>query len=150
IRAYVAAKKFFAEKRHHLALAMGGFTSAPPILAARRLGARTFLHESNTIPGRATRWLSWKIDGVFVGFAQAAGRLHSRTATVTGTPVRAQFQPRESAPCRRTLGFEPEKPVVLVMGGSQGASGINELVIKSLPLLAKAAPDWQWFHLAGS
>jgi UDP-N-acetylglucosamine--N-acetylmuramyl-(pentapeptide) pyrophosphoryl-undecaprenol N-acetylglucosamine transferase len=42
------------------------------------------------------------------------------------------------------------KPMILVMGGSQGASGINNLVIKSLPLLAKSSSDWQWFHLTGS
>ena len=35
------------------------------------------------------------------------------------------------------------------MGGSQGASGINELVLQSLPLLASRAPEWQWFHLTG-
>jgi UDP-N-acetylglucosamine--N-acetylmuramyl-(pentapeptide) pyrophosphoryl-undecaprenol N-acetylglucosamine transferase len=39
--------------------------------------------------------------------------------------------------------------MALVMGGSQGAKGVNELVIKSLPLLAGRGPDWQWFHLAG-
>ena len=54
---------------------MGGFTSAPPILAARKIGAKTFLHESNTIPGRANRFLTRFVDEVFVGFPETAGRL---------------------------------------------------------------------------
>src|SRR5690349_16409185 len=53
-----AARKLFRQTRPQAVLAMGGFTSAPPILVARGMGIPTFLHESNTIPGRANRWLS--------------------------------------------------------------------------------------------
>jgi UDP-N-acetylglucosamine--N-acetylmuramyl-(pentapeptide) pyrophosphoryl-undecaprenol N-acetylglucosamine transferase len=89
------------------------------------------------------------VDGAFVGFPTAAGRLRNRNITVTGTPVRPQFQVRAAADCRVELGFDPARPVLLVMGGSQGASGINELVLQALPLLAIRAPEWQWFHLTG-
>jgi UDP-N-acetylglucosamine--N-acetylmuramyl-(pentapeptide) pyrophosphoryl-undecaprenol N-acetylglucosamine transferase len=128
---------------------MGGFTSAPPILAAKRAGARTFLHESNTIPGRANRWLSWVVDGAFVGFPTTAGRLHNRNVTVTGTPVRPRFQAGAAAVRRAGMGFDPARPVLLVMGGSQGATGINELLLQTLPLLASRALDWQWIHITG-
>jgi UDP-N-acetylglucosamine--N-acetylmuramyl-(pentapeptide) pyrophosphoryl-undecaprenol N-acetylglucosamine transferase len=119
------------------------------VLAAKRRGAKTFLHESNTIPGRANRVLSRFVDCAFVGFPEAASRLKSRQSAVTGTPVRPQFQPRDQAGCRRELGLDPARPVVLVMGGSQGASGVNELLIRSLPLVAQTVPDWQWLHLTG-
>ena len=148
-KSYGAARQLFETNRPDAVLAMGGFTSAPPILAGKRLGAQTFLHESNTIPGRANRWLSWLVNRAFVGFQSAAGRLNNRKITVTGTPVRTSFRPRDAATSRVELGFDPERPVVLVMGGSQGASGINELVIKSLPTMAKLAAHLQWFHLAG-
>lgn len=148
-KSYGTARRQFKKSPPDAVLAMGGFTSAPPILAAKRLGARTFLHESNTIPGRANRWLSWVVNRAFVGFHSAAGKLNNRKITITGTPVRASFRPRDSAACRAELGFESERPLLLVMGGSQGASGINDLVIKSLPTLAKLAPNLQWFHLAG-
>jgi UDP-N-acetylglucosamine--N-acetylmuramyl-(pentapeptide) pyrophosphoryl-undecaprenol N-acetylglucosamine transferase len=128
---------------------MGGFTSAPPLLAARRLGAWTFLHESNTVPGRANRWLARAVDQVFVGFPQAAARLPHRNLLITGTPVRRQFQPRDAYPCRVAVGLDPARPVLLVMGGSQGASGINDLVIQALPHLRQSAPDLQLLHLAG-
>jgi UDP-N-acetylglucosamine--N-acetylmuramyl-(pentapeptide) pyrophosphoryl-undecaprenol N-acetylglucosamine transferase len=146
---YRVAKEAFRENRPNAALAMGGFTSAAPILAAKRVGARTFLHESNTIPGRANRWLSRLVDQSFVGFPTTARLLRSRRARVTGTPVRAQFRPRNSSESRKVLGLEPEQPVVLVMGGSQGASAINQLIIKSLPMATRTAPRWQWLHLTG-
>src|SRR5581483_4331768 len=87
-QSYRAARKLFREHPPQAALAMGGFTSAPPILAAKKAGAKTFLHESNTIPGRANRWLSWVVDEAFVGFPQAGTRLRARRVTATGTPVR--------------------------------------------------------------
>ena len=146
---YRSAKKLFQQSPPQALLAMGGFTSAPPLLAARRSGAQTFLHESNTIPGRANRWLSWVVNRAFVGFPRAAERLHTRAVTVTGTPVRPQFKPLDATACRRSLGLDPACPVVLVMGGSQGASGINDLVSRALPVLSKAASELQWFHLTG-
>jgi UDP-N-acetylglucosamine--N-acetylmuramyl-(pentapeptide) pyrophosphoryl-undecaprenol N-acetylglucosamine transferase len=149
-RSYRAARKFFGAHPPQAALAMGGFTSAPPVLAARRSGAITFLHESNTIPGRANRWLSRVVQVAFVGFPSAATRLRSRNVVITGTPVRPQFRPNEAGQARARLGLEPTRPVVLVMGGSQGASGINQLVVRALPGLAKSASDWQWLHLTGT
>lgn len=149
-RSYMAARRLFKPRAPHAVLAMGGFTSAPPILAGKRGGAQTFLHESNSIPGRANRWLSWLVDRAFVGFPSSASRLHTRKVTATGTPVRPQFHPRPAADCRAALGLDPERPVVLVMGGSQGASALNELAVRSALLLAKQAPELQWFHLTGT
>lgn len=149
VKSYLAARRFFKTNRPHAALAMGGFTSVPPVLAAKQLGAKTFLHESNTVPGRANRVLARFVDGAFVGFSEAAANLKVRHSAVTGTPVRPQFQPRDVAECRRALGLDPARPVVLVMGGSQGASGVNELVTRSLPLFKQRTPQWQWLHLAG-
>jgi UDP-N-acetylglucosamine--N-acetylmuramyl-(pentapeptide) pyrophosphoryl-undecaprenol N-acetylglucosamine transferase len=122
----------------------------PPILAARRRGAKTFLHESNTIPGRANRLLSRLVDVAFLGFPEAAKLLKVRQTMITGTPVRSEFHPRDKAECCKALGLDANRPAVLVMGGSQGASGVNELVIRSMPLFAKRVPNWQWFHLAGT
>jgi UDP-N-acetylglucosamine--N-acetylmuramyl-(pentapeptide) pyrophosphoryl-undecaprenol N-acetylglucosamine transferase len=149
VQSYHAASRWFAQHPPHAALAMGGFTSAAPLIAARRCRAPVFVHESNTIPGRANRWLSRIAEGAFVGFPSAAARLHNRQVAVTGTPVRPNFQRLDPAACRAALGLDPMRPVALVMGGSQGAGGINQLVMQSLAALAKAGPPWQWFHLAG-
>ena len=149
LQSYRAARTHFRIDPPQAAIAMGGFTSAPPILAAKRLGARTYLHESNTIPGKSNRWLSWVVDEAFVGFPQAKTRLHNRRVTVTGTPVRLKFHARDAAACREALGLSPSQPVLFVTGGSQGATGVNDLVCGSLPELSKALPDLQLFHLVG-
>jgi UDP-N-acetylglucosamine--N-acetylmuramyl-(pentapeptide) pyrophosphoryl-undecaprenol N-acetylglucosamine transferase len=149
IQSYRAAKKQFQSDVPQAVITMGGFTGAPAVLAGKRLGTLTFIHESNTIPGRANRWLARLVDRVFLGFPQAAVRLRHRRISVTGTPVRPQFQPRDPLVCRVALGLQPDQPVLLVMGGSQGASAINDAVLKALPLLAKQLPRLQLLHLAG-
>jgi UDP-N-acetylglucosamine--N-acetylmuramyl-(pentapeptide) pyrophosphoryl-undecaprenol N-acetylglucosamine transferase len=149
LQSWSASRKLFRARRPDAVLAMGGFTAAPPVLAARSLRIKTFLHESNTIPGRANRWLARVVDLAFVGFPQAEGRLAAKEVLVTGTPVRAEFQIRDAAASRIALGLDPKRPVVLVMGGSQGASGINNLILGALPMLARHAMQWQWLHLTG-
>jgi UDP-N-acetylglucosamine--N-acetylmuramyl-(pentapeptide) pyrophosphoryl-undecaprenol N-acetylglucosamine transferase len=148
-QSWKAARRSFKSRRPNAVIAMGGFTSAPPVLAAKTCGARTFLHESNTIPGRANRWLSRFVNHAFVGFPSTAKRLKNARVTFTGTPVRPCFRPKDAQECREQLGLDPSRPAVLVVGGSQGASGINKMIVQALPLLARVAPHLQWFHLAG-
>ena len=156
VKSLFAARKIFRRHQPDAVLAMGGFTSAPPVLAANRFGARTFLHESNTVPGRANRFLARFVDEAFVGFPEAASRLRVRKVTRTGTPVRPQFSMEQgsgepkSRQCRAALGLEPQRPTILIMGGSQGASGINDIILAALPLLADRHSTWQWLHLTGA
>ena len=86
-----ASRKYFNQRNPAAVLAMGGFTSAPPVLAARKFGTKTFLHDSNTIPGKANRFLARFVDEAFIGFPEAASRLRAEKISVTGTPVRPQF-----------------------------------------------------------
>lgn len=153
VKSLLSARRIFRQRQPQAVLAMGGFTSAPPVFAARwftsRKGrAKTFLHESNTIPGKANRMLARFVDEAFVGFPETAARLKARKVTATGTPVRPQFQVRNPAECRAALGLKPDCPTILVVGGSQGASGLNAMVLSALPLLAQK--NWQWVHLTGA
>ena len=149
VKSLFTARRIFGKRRPAAVLAMGGFTSAPPIWVGKDFGARTFLHESNTIPGRANRLLARFVDEAFVGFPETVVRLRAPKVTMTGTPVRSRFQPRDPAACRTALGLESNRPVVLIMGGSQGASGINEIILSALPALGERAKNWQWLHLTG-
>ena len=149
-RSHAEARKLLRQRPAQAVLGMGGFTSAPPILAAKACGAATFLHESNTIPGRANRWLAHVVHQAFVGFPSAANRLHHTNVLTTGTPVRPQFEPSDRHSARMALGLEPNRTAVLVMGGSQGASGINDLVLRALPILGRELPDVQYLHLTGA
>src|SRR6516162_8884814 len=159
VKSLFAARKIFRRCKPDAVLAMGGFTSAPPVLMAKKSGAKTFLHESNTIPGRANRFLARFVDEAFVGFPETATRLKVRKIRTTGTPVRPQFdyeklatanRPSATGNCRVALGLEPSRPTVLIMGGSQGASGINGIILSTLPLLADRKSTWQWLHLTGT
>jgi UDP-N-acetylglucosamine--N-acetylmuramyl-(pentapeptide) pyrophosphoryl-undecaprenol N-acetylglucosamine transferase len=149
LRSYAAARRLFKPNPPQAALAMGGFTSVAPMLAARACGASAFLHESNSVPGRANRWLSWIVEQAFITFPSAASGLHTRRVIVTGTPVRRKFQPMDAGQARAALRLDSGRSVLLVMGGSQGAGGVNQLLIRSLPALAQRAPDLQYIHLTG-
>lgn len=130
-------------------LVMGGFTSAPPAWAARRRGCPVFLHEANAIPGRANRWLARQARRAYVYFPEAADRLGAREVQVVGMPVRREFLATDPLSCRVALGLDARRPVLLITGGSQGASGVNDAVLAALPELAAAQPDLQYLHLTG-
>jgi UDP-N-acetylglucosamine--N-acetylmuramyl-(pentapeptide) pyrophosphoryl-undecaprenol N-acetylglucosamine transferase len=150
-QSYRLTIRHFQSRPPGLVLAMGGFTAAPPVLAGKRFGAQTFLHESNTIPGRANRWLARWVDGAFLYFDSARDGLRARRIETVGMPVRPEFlQPMPPASARAALGLNEDAPVLLVMGGSQGAHRINELITAALPHLLQAGPRLQFIHLTGA
>lgn len=149
-QSFLQMRAHFRQRRPAAVLAMGSFTSAGPILAGRLCRARTALHESNSIPGRANRVLAPWVDHAFIGFASAANHLGSRSIQFTGTPVRSQFQTADAAACRLALGLDPNLPLVLVMGGSQGASAINQAMLEAIPFLARSPAGVQVLHLTGT
>ena len=123
----------------------GGYIAAPAILAARWCGVPVVLHESNAVPGKVTRLLGRFCTQVAVGLPQAAARLPRCRPVVTGTPVRQAFL--EPAPLPAWVPAGPG-PLLLVMGGSQGAVGLNRMV---RPLLARlSAAGVRVVHLTGS
>lgn len=102
----------------------GGYIAAPAILAARSLGLPSILHESNALPGKVTRFLSRWCTVVAVGFTAAQQHLPHSRSVVVGTPVREDFlQPSPLA-----LDIPDDAPLIVVMGGSQGAVALNRLV----------------------
>jgi UDP-N-acetylglucosamine--N-acetylmuramyl-(pentapeptide) pyrophosphoryl-undecaprenol N-acetylglucosamine transferase len=149
LRSRRLAREQFRKDPPQVVLAMGGFTSAGPVLAGRSVGAKCFLHDSNFIPGRANRWLARVADGVFVAFLEAQARFKV-PSEVTGTPVRLEFHTVNSTSAREALGLRPDDPVLLVMGGSQGAAGINRLLVEALPCLVERLPRLQYVHLTGA
>ncbi|HVK57794.1 MAG TPA: undecaprenyldiphospho-muramoylpentapeptide beta-N-acetylglucosaminyltransferase [Candidatus Kapabacteria bacterium] len=149
-QSFLQTRRLFKTRKPAAVLAMGGFTSAAPIFAGRVVGARTAVHESNSIAGRANRLLAPWVNHVFIGFASAAHQLGNRSVQFTGTPVRSQFEPLDPAPCRMALGLDPDSPVLLVMGGSQGASAINKAVLEAVPLLQQQIPNIQFLHITGT
>jgi len=132
----------------HAVLGMGGFTSTAPVMAGKMRGVPTFIHESNAIPGKANRMTARMVRAVLLGFKECAPFFPKARTELTGTPIRKELQPMDKKLAREKLGLREDRPTVLVMGGSQGATGINQAVIKALPLLHETA--FQVIHLAGT
>lgn len=129
-------------------LGMGGFTSTAPILAGRLRGVPTFIHESNAVPGKANRLTARMVRAVLLGFKECAPFFPKVRTEVTGTPIRTELKRLDRQVAREKLGLRADLPTLLVMGGSQGASGINRAVIRSLPSLRDV--PLQVIHLAGT
>jgi len=129
-------------------LGMGGFTSTAPVIAGRMRGVPTFIHESNAFPGKANRHTARFVRAVLLGFNECAVFFPKVQTEWTGTPIRSSLRPIDRIEALVRLGLRPEIPTLLVMGGSQGASGINQAMIKALPAL-QGIP-LQVIHLAGT
>jgi UDP-N-acetylglucosamine--N-acetylmuramyl-(pentapeptide) pyrophosphoryl-undecaprenol N-acetylglucosamine transferase len=146
-------RAIFRDFQPHAVLGMGGFTSTPPILAARMLGRETFVHESNAIPGKANKLNARFANVVLLGFADCAKYFRpSTTSVVTGTPIREELRGAvDRAAALSTFGFESgdETATVLVMGGSQGARGINQAVIRALPSWKASGRAIRFIHQTG-
>ncbi|NJK75463.1 MAG: undecaprenyldiphospho-muramoylpentapeptide beta-N-acetylglucosaminyltransferase [Microcoleus sp. SU_5_6] len=106
----------------------GGYIAAPAIVAARSLGLPAILHESNAIPGKVTRWFSPMCTKVAIGFEAAAQHLLRSKTVFAGTPVRSQFLAPQPLNLPIPDPIPDSAPVILVMGGSQGAVAVNKLV----------------------
>ncbi len=102
----------------------GGYIAAPAILAGYSLGLPVFLHESNALPGKVTRWLSPFCTRVALGFAAASKHIPRAKTVYLGTPCRQQFL----TPQPLNLPIPEGVPLIVVVGGSQGAVAINEMV----------------------
>jgi UDP-N-acetylglucosamine--N-acetylmuramyl-(pentapeptide) pyrophosphoryl-undecaprenol N-acetylglucosamine transferase len=142
-------RRLYRKFQPHAVLGMGGFTSTAPILAGRLRKIPTFVHESNAIPGKANKLNAKMTDAVLLGFEACARYFPNSHSQVTGTPIRKSLARRvPRAEALAAFGLSPERKTLLVMGGSQGAHGINEAAIKALPLL-KDTP-LQVIHLTGA
>jgi UDP-N-acetylglucosamine--N-acetylmuramyl-(pentapeptide) pyrophosphoryl-undecaprenol N-acetylglucosamine transferase len=141
-------KALYRDFQPDAVLGMGGFTSTAPILAGRSRKIPTFVHESNAIPGKANKLNARLVTRVLLGFEECARFFPAGKSEVTGTPIRTSLVTRlDKANALATFGLAPGTPTLLVMGGSQGAHGINQALINALPTLA--AKPLQIIHLTG-
>ena len=155
IRGLWQCRKILKRFQADAVLGMGGFTSTAPLVAGKWLGCPTYIHESNAIPGRANRINARFARTVLVGFERCAKCFGDKKRTsVVGTPLRpavAAKPDRETA--LKHFKLSPGLKTLMVMGGSQGARRINELIVEALPhfpvdqmqlLLITGPQDHEW------
>jgi UDP-N-acetylglucosamine--N-acetylmuramyl-(pentapeptide) pyrophosphoryl-undecaprenol N-acetylglucosamine transferase len=139
VRGYFQARKVLKELRPAFLFSKGGFVSVPPVRAARSLGIPVYSHESDLDPGLATRLNLKASRRVFCAYAESLAHFPPAfrdKVTVAGNPVRSEVFSGDPTWVRRTWAVPEGVPVVLVLGGSQGARQVNELVASALPRLA--------------
>jgi UDP-N-acetylglucosamine--N-acetylmuramyl-(pentapeptide) pyrophosphoryl-undecaprenol N-acetylglucosamine transferase len=126
---YLEARRLLRKHQARAVAGMGGYVSVPVLAAARALGIPTLVHDSNALPGMATRLLNRFATRTAVGLDRSNARL-ANPGVVTGTPVRAEFFAIApvSAPARTRR--------LLVFGGSQGSVVLNRAMIEAAPRLA--------------
>lgn len=112
--------------------AKGGYASFPTLFAARLLSIPVVVHESDTIPGRTTQWAGRFAARVALSYPEASPFYPLQTTALTGQPIRDTLLPPENFKrAHRTI----DRPVLLVVGGSQGSEMINNTLLKMLPTL---------------
>ena len=132
-------------------IGFGGYLSAVGVFIARRNRIPTLLHEQNVLPGSANRWLSSMTDIVAVSFPQTKDFLSRRARVeVTGNPIRPHLKRMNPQQARAFFRFDDRRPVLVIMGGSQGSQAINRLGLRMWD--GASAPERQGvqvIHLAG-
>ena len=113
----------------------GGYGSVPVVIAARIYWIPIVIHESDAIPGRANRFTEHLADAIAVSYKMTENYTNPVKTFFSGNPVREKILGQEAARAKTALGIKGAKPVLLVLGGSQGAHNLNEVVIKILPRL---------------
>jgi UDP-N-acetylglucosamine--N-acetylmuramyl-(pentapeptide) pyrophosphoryl-undecaprenol N-acetylglucosamine transferase len=132
--------------RPAVVLGLGGLLSIPGAVAARAHGRTLALLEVNSVPGRATLALRRFAAAILVADEGLALRL-GPSAVEVGVPVRAEAASSDRESARRRFGLDVGRPTLLVLGGSQGAEGLNRFVAAHGFRLGSAG--FQVLHLAG-
>jgi UDP-N-acetylglucosamine--N-acetylmuramyl-(pentapeptide) pyrophosphoryl-undecaprenol N-acetylglucosamine transferase len=125
----------------------GGYVSVPVVFAARLLGIPVVIHESDSHPGRANMWAGKFAKRIAVSYPEATTFFPSERVAVTGQPVRKTVAKKTSHGSHQYLELEDNVPVIFLLGGSQGAVKINEVVLRSLNALL---PKYQIIHQVGT
>lgn len=115
--------------RPDVVLGVGGYASAPMLVAARLKGIPTVIHEQNAWPGLTNRLMGPWARCVCLSFSEAERAFHRATTIVTGNPLREGMEG-----CPPIGGSTPQ---LLIFGGSRGARAINDAMLEALPLLER-------------
>ncbi len=129
------AKSIAIMARFHPAVVVGtgGYVMGPVMIAAVMLGRRRVIQEQNSYPGVTTRQLAGRVDKVFLGFGEAKKYLKNAGHCIeTGNPVKEIIGKVTRSEGRAFFGINDKSKVILILGGSQGASAINRNIIKNL------------------
>lgn len=144
---FLASRRILKQHQPDIVLGTGGFASVAPVLAAKWLGLRPSLLELNAVPGKATRWLSRLCSCVWSGWPMndQSEQLVKSTVVPFGVPI-AQSEPKD-----RPVDYSDQQtsPILIVAGGSLGASRLNDLACDALADNRHLLRHWKIEHQTG-
>lgn len=146
LKGFSEAKKFLKSYRPDVVFSKGGFVSVPVVRAAAALGIPCIIHESDMTPGLANKLCIPVAKKVCCNFPETLKLLPENKAVLTGSPIRAELGQGNKLAGLDMCGFNANTPVIMVIGGSQGAANVNKAVRDSLNRLLE---DFQVVHLCG-
>ena len=131
----------------NIVFSKGGFVAFPVVVGAWLNRIPVIAHESDMSPGLANRLSFPFVDKICLNFEEAKGHFKDqKKIAVTGTPIRQALFKGDKASGLILCGFSNEKPCLLIIGGSQGATSINNTIRQALPILTQ---KYQVIHLCG-
>lgn len=146
IKGYSEAKKLLKEIKPDVVFSKGGFVSVPVVRAAADLKIPCIVHESDMSPGLANKLCIPAAKKVCCNFPETVSKIPAEKAVLTGSPIRDELAKGSKEEGLKLCGFNADKPIIMVIGGSQGAQSVNEAVRESLDNLLK---DFQVVHICG-
>lgn len=146
IRGLSQARHLMRKIKPDVVFSKGGFVSVPVVVAAKSKKIPCVIHESDMTPGLANKICIPCATRVCTNFPETLKHLPPEKAVLTGSPIRQELFHGDRAKGLSFCGFDDKKPVILIIGGSLGASAINTAVRNILPKLLK---EFQVIHLCG-
>lgn len=144
-RSLIQSRRIIRSFRPSLAIGVGGYASGPVLIMARLAGIKTAVAEQNAVPGVTNRLLGHFVDRIFLTYPETADWFPRARTSIPGNPVRRGLFSR-----RPEGEVTPKKRfTLLVFGGSQGATAINDAFLASLPRLREAIADLAIIHQTG-
>ena len=146
VKGYFEAKKALKKERPSVLFSKGGFVAVPVVRAAHALKIPIVIHESDMTPGLANKLCIPVADKVCCTFPETMKYLPKDKAVLSGSPIRKELLSGSKAEGLAFCGFNEEKPVLLIIGGSLGSVSVNNAVRAVLPQLLE---KFQIIHLCG-
>ena len=138
LRGLAQARRLVARTKPDGVIAFGGFTSAGIVIAARLHGVPVALHEANRVPGLAVRVLSRMAQRIYLPAGIRLSGVRAANTRHVGLPVRREIVRLPRAEARAAFGFDPNRKTLVVFGGSQGATALNDWARREFAALAAA------------
>ncbi|MBQ9592554.1 MAG: undecaprenyldiphospho-muramoylpentapeptide beta-N-acetylglucosaminyltransferase [Lachnospiraceae bacterium] len=146
VHGFAEATRALREIAPDVVFSKGGYVAVPVVMAASRLRIPVIIHESDMTPGLANRLCIPRATKICANFPETLASLPADKAVLTGTPIRQELFAGSRESGLAFCGFTPDKPVMMVIGGSLGSAIVNDAVRAILPDLLGT---FQVVHLCG-